>query len=167
LRWGETHHRLYHLASGSGVEGCGLRTNDLAARAWHDWSDPGSRAFEVWADAYIRQFSRHHPPDAIAELIDELNRNPLDNTIPRRIAHDRGLTLRKLRADFQKQTGTSVRGYQTRRRVERAITLLESTDEKVQTVANEVGWANRKDLIRAVRGATGFTPAQIRHNCRR
>jgi AraC-like DNA-binding protein len=167
LRWGATHHRLYHLASGSGVDDCGLRTNDLAAHAWHDWSHPGPRAFELWADAYVRHFSRHHPLDAISELIDELNRNPVDNTILRRVAHDRGLTLRKLRADFQKQTGTSVRSYQTGRRVERAITLLKSTDEKVQTVANDVGWANRKDLIRAVRDATGFTPAQIRRSSRR
>jgi len=76
------------------------------------------------------------------------------------------LTARKLRADFKKVTGRTVRTYQTQRRVERAIALLQTTDEKVQTVSNEVGWANRKDLTRAIREATGSTPAQIRRRGR-
>jgi AraC-like DNA-binding protein len=164
LRWGDSHHRRYHHANGVPFEMCGMRANDVAAEAWRERSLPASRLFAIWAEEYLRHFSHHHPLDAINELIEELDRNPVDHTIVCRVAQERGVTERSLRANFSKVAGMTVRAYQTRRRVAKAISLLENTRDKVQSVANEVGWASRKDLIRAVRSATGSTPAQIRRN---
>lgn len=162
LRWGDAYHRQYHTAHSIPIDACKLRPNDVAGQTWRDWSDPPDRSFERWAQAYVHQFSKHHPQYSITLLKDALDHDPTDTTSLRRVAHEMGVSVRSLRRKFQKITGTTVWAYQTRRRVERAVVLLQHTDGKVQAIANDLGWANRKELLEAVRKATGLTPSQIR-----
>jgi AraC family transcriptional regulator len=73
-----------------------------------------------------------------------------------------GLPRRPFAAEFKLATGMPVHQYVLRRRVDRAVDLLTTTDRSIADVAAEVGFTHQAHLTRVLRRLTGATPAQHR-----
>ena len=67
-----------------------------------------------------------------------------------------------LQRDFQELTGVTIQEYVTERRLDAAVRLLTSTPDKVEWIANVVGWSSRKNLNRALARRRGVNPGDIR-----
>ncbi len=59
---------------------------------------------------------------------------------------------------FHKRTGTTFSEFLGERRLARAKTLLETTDERVYRIGESVGYSNPKSFMRAFRDRYGLTP---------
>ena len=63
---------------------------------------------------------------------------------------------------FRRKFGCSIGAYIRRRRLEQASSMLRSTDLPISTVSARTGFADQAHLTRALRQATGYTPAVLR-----
>ena len=63
---------------------------------------------------------------------------------------------------FKKETGVTLTDYVSRRRVEYAIFLLNSTDMQIQTIAQHCGMPDVNYFTRTFKKHTGKTPSQYR-----
>lgn len=63
---------------------------------------------------------------------------------------------------FRRRFGCSPGAYVRRRRLEQASSMLRSTDLPISTVSARTGFADQAHLTRALRQATGYTPAVLR-----
>ncbi len=162
LRWGNVDHRLFHRVYGDNERPCRFAPTDTVTFAWFDPNTDPAALFRKWAAHYARGFQRAHPLHSAVEL-----RIALDGGFHKkhdliRFAKLHAVSLRTLRSEFLKLTGTTVLKYQTTRRVEAAIGMLRSSHDKVHVIAQAVGWASRKDLNRAMIESTGMTPVVVR-----
>jgi AraC family transcriptional regulator len=62
---------------------------------------------------------------------------------------------------FKQKTGISLHQYVIKRRVDRAIILLQTTDLRITQIASQVGFCSQSHLAHHVKRATGMTPKQI------
>lgn len=60
---------------------------------------------------------------------------------------------------FKRETGTTVRKYYLKKRLERAKTLLKIMDNSIEEVAFHTGFANRYSFSKAFKSYTGSSPA--------
>jgi len=74
-------------------------------------------------------------------------------------AHMSGAHLCRL---FKKHTGRTIVEYLHHRRIERAMVMLNSTGEKVITIAHESGFGDLAHFNRVFRRITGQTPSEFR-----
>ncbi|MFZ5843270.1 MAG: helix-turn-helix domain-containing protein [Pseudomonadota bacterium] len=94
-------------------------------------------------DSYI---DRHlHEPIRVAELA--------------RLVHRSESHFQTL---FRQMTGTSVLQYLRRRRVDRAVHLIETSDSSLADVALATGFAHQSALTHALRELVGVTPGRLR-----
>jgi AraC-like DNA-binding protein len=63
---------------------------------------------------------------------------------------------------FRQTTGTSVLQYLRRRRVELAVSLIETTDRSLADIAVATGFAHQSALTHALRELAGVTPGRLR-----
>ena len=164
LRWGHADHWAYH-AEFPDAE-C---RDDPAALAMGVWRDPPANAkaaFRRWADAYIGQIERIHPRCRAVELRRDLDADFAQSFSIARLAEARGVTPHCLQRDFQELTGWTIQDYVTERRLDAAVELLKNTPDKVEWIANVVGWSSRKNLNRALARRRGVNPVDIRANAR-
>jgi AraC family transcriptional regulator len=80
----------------------------------------------------------------------------------RDLARRAGLSLHHFARAFRTSTGTTPRAFIERRRIERARTLIDTTDQPLAEIAAATGFATQSHLTTAFRRATGFTPAAYR-----
>ena len=73
-----------------------------------------------------------------------------------------GINASYLSALFKKETGVTLTDYVSRRRVEYAIFLLNSTDMQIQTIAQHCGMPDVNYFTRTFKKHTGKTPSQYR-----
>lgn len=74
------------------------------------------------------------------------------------------LSLNYLSSFFKEQTGQNVVYYLTNLRVEKAKSLLSSSDMPVKDVAENSGYYNVSSFIRRFKQITGYTPGEYRTN---
>ncbi|MEL4376759.1 AraC family transcriptional regulator [Brucella cytisi] len=67
---------------------------------------------------------------------------------------------------FKKATGLTVHQYVIAKRIERARTLLETTDTPIAEVAHDCGFADQMHLTRVFGASTGTSPASFRRKIR-
>jgi AraC-like DNA-binding protein len=77
-----------------------------------------------------------------------------------------GISTSRLHAIFQESLGKSPRVWLTELRLERVCRLLTSTDVPIAELAYRFGYADQSALTRAMRKATGLTPAAYRRQAR-
>lgn len=77
-----------------------------------------------------------------------------------------GVSASRLHAIFQETLGKSPRVWLTDLRLERVCRLLSSTDLSIAELAYRFGYADQSALTRAMRKATGMTPAAYRRQAR-
>jgi AraC family transcriptional regulator len=70
------------------------------------------------------------------------------------------------RAMFRRAMGMPLHAYIVRRRVQRAVELLSTSDRTLASIAFEVGFAHQSHLTRWVRRFTGHSPSRLRRSVR-
>jgi transcriptional regulator GlxA family with amidase domain len=78
------------------------------------------------------------------------------------LARQRRVSVRCLQRDFHELTGVTIQEYVTERRLDAAVRLLANTPDKVEWIANVVGWSSRKNLNRALVRRRGVNPGDVR-----
>jgi AraC-like DNA-binding protein len=161
LRWGHADHGAYH-AEFPDAE-CTDDPAALAMAVWRNCSPNAINAFREWADAYITNMERIHPRYRASELRRDLDADFAQPLSLGMLAGRRGVSVRCLQRDFRELTGVTIQEYVTERRLDAAVRLLANTPDKVEWIANVVGWSSRKNLNRALARRRGVNPADIRH----
>ena len=77
-----------------------------------------------------------------------------------------GLSVHHFGRAFRTSTGVTPRAFIEQRRIERARTLIDGTDQPLAEIAAATGFASQSHLTTAFRRATGFTPAAYRRGRR-
>jgi AraC-like DNA-binding protein len=160
LRWGNADHWAYHLDFPDAE--C---TEDPAAIALSAWRNPPADAkagFRKWAATYVDTMERVHPRYRAMELRRELDAEFAQPLSVLRLARERGVSARCLQRDFEELTGRCIQEYVRERRVDAAVGMLKNTSDKVEWIANVVGWSSRKNLNRARARARGTNPSRLR-----
>ncbi len=160
LRWGHADHWSYHAEFPDAD--C---AEDPAARAMSVWRHRTGHAratFRQWGHAYIEHVERIHPRYRARELRRDLDADFAKPLSLARLARARGVSSRCLQRDFQELTGVTIQDYVTERRLDAAVRLLTNTPDKVEWIANVVGWSSRKNLNRALARRRGMNPGAIR-----
>jgi AraC-like DNA-binding protein len=63
---------------------------------------------------------------------------------------------------FKKHTGFAPMEYITKVRIEKAITLLRTTNYSIEEIAEQVGYASSSYFIKVFRSWVGFSPGEFR-----
>lgn len=163
LRWGHADHWAYH-AEFPDAE-CHDDPASLAMRVWRTPATGAKAAFRDWADTYVDHIERVHPRYRAVELRRELDIDFARPLSLATLARVRRVSARCLQRDFQELTGVTIQDYVTERRLDTAVDLLKNTPDKVEWIANVVGWSSRKNLNRALNRRRGVNPADIRATC--
>ena len=158
LRWGHADHWAYH-AEFPDAE-CADDPAALALTIWHRPAADAKAAFRTWASTYLETMERVHPRYRASELRRDLDADFAQPLSLITLARERHVTTRALQRDFQELTAQA---YVTERRLDAAITLLKTTSDKVEWIANVVGWSSRKNLNRALARRRGCQPREIRY----
>ena len=101
------------------------------------------------------------PPEVVATLaaIETGLHRPLRVA---ELARAAGVPHNRLTRGFRAHTGRTVAGHLRHRRVERAVTLLTTTDRPVSSIACEVGVPDLQAFNKLVRAAEGVSPRAVR-----
>ena len=101
------------------------------------------------------------PPEVVATLaaIETGLHRPLRVA---ELAWAAGVPHNRLTRGFRAHTGETVVGHLRRRRVERAVTLLTTTDRPVASIACEVGVPDLQAFNKLIRSAEGVSPRALR-----
>jgi AraC-like DNA-binding protein len=164
LRFGYADHGAYHVEFPDAE--C---VDNPAAAAMSAWLNPalsGTSAFREWAASYLHHMERVHPRYRAQELRRDLDAEFARPVSLSRLARGRGVAVHTLQRDFHELTGSTIQEYVTDRRVDAAVRLLQDTSDKVEWIANVVGWASRKNLNRALSRRRGLNPRDIRAHAR-
>jgi AraC-like DNA-binding protein len=160
LRWGHADHWAYH-AEFPDAE-CAEDPAALAVAVWRDPPAGAREAFRKWAGTYADTMERVHPRYRAIELRRDLDADFAQPLSIARLARRRGVSVRCLQRDFEELTGRSIQDYVTERRLDAAVRMLENTSDKVEWIANVVGWSSRKNLNRALARRRGTSPSTLR-----
>jgi AraC-like DNA-binding protein len=68
----------------------------------------------------------------------------------------------KLKQDFKKYLNSSVQAYLQEQRMQKALTMLQQSDNEIPAIANEVGYNNVSSFIREFRKHYACSPKEIR-----
>lgn len=164
LRWGHEDHWAYHTEFPDAD--CADDPPTLSLAVWHHGVDARS-TFAEWSRSYIAAMERVHPRYRAVELRRELDADFAQPLLLQRLAQDRGVSVRCLQRDFHELTGRTIQRYVRDRRLEAAVGMLKGGSDKVEWIANVVGWTSRKNLNRALARAHGASPSALRSGDRR
>ena len=165
LRWGHADHWAYHTEFPDAD--CAEDPSTLSLAVWHHGGDDGQSTFAEWSRSYIAAMERVHPRYRAAELRRELDADFAQPLLLRGLAQDRGVSVRCLQRDFNELTGRTIQQYVRDRRLEAAVGMLKGGSDKVEWIANVVGWTSRKNLNRALARVHGASPSALRSGERR
>ena len=115
----------------------------------------------AWSHRFAEAFARTHCSLAIraAKRLDE----HLETSIKLPdLADELCCTVSTLRRQVETVYRQTPAARRARKRGIAAIRLLRTTDWKVDAIAQEVGWKNRKGLYKAVHGLAGKLPSEIK-----
>jgi AraC-like DNA-binding protein len=105
-------------------------------------------------------------PSRLAGLLAAVEANLSKDWTVENMADRVGISASRLHAIFQENLGKSPRVWLTDLRLEHACRLLSTTDLSIAELAYRFGYADQSALTRAMRKATGMTPAAYRRQAR-
>lgn len=105
-------------------------------------------------------------PSRLAGLLSAVEANLSKPWTVETMAEQVGISASRLHAIFQENLGKSPRVWLTDLRLEQARRLLIGTDLSIAELAYRFGYADQSALTRAMRKATGLTPAAYRRQAR-
>ena len=128
---------------------------------WHTRSTEDPRQVLVsWADTFFPALLAHHPPSPAQRAARIIRHQYQQSWTASRLAHRLAVGVAALHREFKAEFGISIHTYQ--RVVRTAAALEQIRTASVEAVAMAVGYRSKKDLYRALRQLTGFTPRAIR-----
>lgn len=98
----------------------------------------------------------------VSQALDFIQKNSLKSISLKDVANHLHLSPAYLATTVKKSTGYSVGEWINRNRLTHACSRLMHTDEKVDAIANQVGWTDVTHFIRMFKKAYGQTPAAWR-----
>ena len=81
----------------------------------------------------------------------------------KKIADEFGVTLYYISRQFKEHIGEGLSNYIIKYRISKAKELLSTTDDKINKIADEVGFASPGVFIRAFKKIEGITPSEYRN----
>jgi len=141
----------------------------LAAQQGHI-TDPYTASSYVYSFFMaLRQFADSNPvpsmmPTAIANAVQYIDINYANMIGQEQLAEQVGLSKYHFLRSFSKHVGLTPNDYVNRKRIEKSLELLLSTDHSLEQIANTVGFSSASYYIRMFRKLVGQTPATFRSN---
>nr|WP_298726544.1 AraC family transcriptional regulator [uncultured Steroidobacter sp.] len=123
---------------------------------------------QLWVPLLVDALLGDEPqlPSRLARLISAVEADLARNWTVEHMAEKVGVSTSRLHAIFQETLGKSPRAWLSDLRLERVCRLLTSTDLPIAELAYRIGYADQSALTRALRKATGLTPAAYRRQAR-
>lgn len=121
----------------------------------------GVRAPDWSTDASV--FDRRSLEGIVAEIDDALA-SPLSLAA---LARRSGMSVSHYVRKFTRSTGLSPQRFVNRRRIRRAMAILQEPSPALDDLARDVGFHSQSHFTRVFRGLTGTTPARFRRQFRR
>jgi YesN/AraC family two-component response regulator len=112
--------------------------------------------------AAAQQPARRGPGRQLGEIIRYVAGNFGDHLRVHGVARAVGLSTAQLAYLFRRETGMTVKEYATRIRVEVVKRLLEETDDKLEVIAEQLGFCDASHLSRVFRRVSGCSPGEYR-----
>jgi AraC-like DNA-binding protein len=159
VRWSHGVHRELHV--GEAIH-CGFDSDKDLVRSWHSRHSSPIMAFADWATSFLDKVEQSHRPSPTVRVKEIIDRGSDKRLSVRSLAREAGHHPLRLRATFKRDFGMSMREYQTRRRIVKAAQLLAASDLKVDAVAREAGFPNRKNFYDAFKRMLRTTPSAVR-----
>jgi len=156
---GGTAHHGYHAVF-PGV--CRFDAADLLNRHWR--ADPGDPrvTFRQWAEDFVPSLERSHSIPLGARAVQALEVHNLARLDVKKLASELGYSPMELRREFHLWTRTGLRRYHSALRAKLAVEGLLGSNQKVDAVAEDLGYRSKKNMYRILRTLCGLTPKQIR-----
>jgi AraC-like DNA-binding protein len=111
-------------------------------------------------DALVEAPAR--PQSRLAALMEQIEAEPGEAWTAEAMAGRIGLSVSRLHALFRSEHGTTPAAWLSELRIRRAREWLAATDEPIVELALRAGYSDQSALTRAMRRATGLTPAAYR-----
>lgn len=127
-----------------------------------------SHKLRLWVPLLVDALLGDEPqlPSRLASLLAAVEADLCRPWTVANMAEKVGVSASRLHAIFQETLGKSPRVWLTDTRLERVCRLLTSTDLPIAELAFRLGYADQSALTRAMRKATGLTPAAYRRQAR-
>lgn len=118
----------------------------------------------LWTPLLLDALSGGPPPvrSRITRLLDALETRPFDHWTAATMAATAGLSISRLHALFQQELSTPPRAWLAKLRIGRVCDWLAQTDLPLAEIAHRGGFYDQSALTRAMRKATGLSPAAYR-----
>lgn len=160
VQWSHQVHEQFRV--GQVIE-CECDPGADLVRSWSRRHSSPISAFADWAATFLDNVEQSHRPSAARQVKDIIDRGSENRLSARSLAREAGCHPVRLRTTFKRDFGMSIREYQTRRRIFKAARLLAASDVKVDAVAREAGFPNRKNFYDAFKKMLGTNPSAIRN----
>ena len=102
------------------------------------------------------------PTPFVIKLTDYIGSHISDTITNQELCNEMGMSQSSLSRHVQAETGHTVQGFIMHLRMEKAMRLLASTENSVNSIANACGFDNFSYFTRVFKQATGVTPTQYR-----
>jgi AraC-like DNA-binding protein len=106
------------------------------------------------------------PHSRLGGLLAVMDANPFENWTANSMAARVNLSVSRLHALFREELDTTPRAWLSNLRLSRVCQWLATTDLPIADLAYRSGYADQSALTRAMRKATGLTPAAYRRRAR-
>jgi len=128
----------------------------------------GAHKLNLWVPLLVDALLGEAPqlPSRLASLVAAVESDLAKNWTVDIMAERVGVSASRLHAIFQESLAKSPRAWLTDLRLEQVCRLLASTDLPIAELAYRSGYADQSALTRALRKATGLTPAAYRRQAR-
>ena len=102
----------------------------------------------------------------LARLVAQIDDNLASPPSLRELALDSGLSTGHFSRKFRRSYGLSLGRFILRRRVQRAMHLIQASSMPLSTLSLELGFDSQSHFTRVFRGLTGMTPGRLRRELR-
>jgi AraC-like DNA-binding protein len=159
-RWSHGVHEQFHVDKGAAY--CGFDPDADLVRSWRSRHASPITAFAEWATSFLDKIEQSHRPSATLRVKARIDRGSESRLSMKSLARETGCHTVRLRTDFKRDFGMSIREYQTRRRMLKAAYLLATSNLKVDAVARMAGFPNRKNFYDAFKRTLRTRPSAVR-----
>lgn len=122
----------------------------LLKNGWHT---------HLFGKAPVLQKREHHQAEHVIHWLEQHLHEPLALD---RIADELHVTKHHLSRLFKKATGSTISEYMTILRIQKARTLLETTEHTIEQISQDIGLGNVSYFCEIFKNAMGITPLQYR-----
>ncbi|HEY5760781.1 MAG TPA: AraC family transcriptional regulator [Steroidobacter sp.] len=128
----------------------------------------GTHKLQLWVPLLVDALLGDAPqlPSRLASLVAAVEGNLSKNWTVEIMAEEVGVSASRLHAIFQESLDKSPRAWLKDLRLEQVCRLLANTDLSIAELTYRSGYADQSALTRALRKATGLTPAAYRQQAR-